>query len=64
MAFQDVSALEYLGRQFLSAYDAAPVIRAWFQGMNPALADRAPAVVIGERPDHVLQAARALAANG
>lgn len=39
--------------------DSAPVVRAWFMGMNPQLDDRAPALVLPEDPERVLQAARA-----
>ncbi len=42
----------------------AATVRAWFRGMNPHLGDRAPALVVGERPAEVLQAARAFLANG
>jgi hypothetical protein len=39
-------------------------VRAWFMGMNPYLGDRAPALVVAERPAEVLQAARAFVAGG
>jgi hypothetical protein len=32
-------------------------IRAWWVGMNPELGDRAPALVLHERPEYVLDAA-------
>lgn len=39
-------------------------IRLWFTGMNPALDDRAPAVVLANDPEAVLSAARAFLAHG
>src|SRR5947209_8188049 len=48
----------------LLEYDAPETIRAWFGGMNPHLADRAPALAVATEPEHVLQAARAFIANG
>lgn len=39
--------------------DSVPVVRAWFMGMNPHLDDRAPALVLAEDPERVMQAARA-----
>lgn len=39
-------------------------VRSWFMGMNPQLDDRAPALVVGEDPVRVLQAARAFLAGG
>jgi hypothetical protein len=39
--------------------DSAPTVRAWFLGMNPHLDDHAPALLLVEQPERVLQAARA-----
>jgi hypothetical protein len=39
--------------------DSAPTVRAWFTGMNPQLDDRAPALVLADEPERVVQAARA-----
>ncbi len=50
--------------ELLLDYDAPETVRAWFGGMNPHLGDRAPALLIDAEPEHVLQAARAFAANG
>jgi hypothetical protein len=38
-------------------------VRAWMRGMNPLLDDRAPARLVREQPEKVLQAARALLAG-
>ena len=48
----------------LLEYDAPETIRAWFGGMNPHLADRAPALAVATEPEYVLQAAQAFIANG
>ena len=50
--------------QLLLQREAPSTVRAWFMGMNPDLDDRAPALVIGEDPTRVMQAARAFLANG
>jgi hypothetical protein len=50
--------------QLLLQYESAETVRAWFLGMNPELADRAPALVLAEDPITVLQAARAFLAHG
>jgi len=39
-------------------------VRAWFVGMNPYLDDRAPTLVLRERPTDVMRAARAYLAGG
>ena len=48
----------------LEARASIETVRAWFVGMNPDLDDRAPALVLGEDPVGVLQAARAFLAHG
>lgn len=50
--------------QLLLQHESAETVRAWFVGMNPYLGDQAPALVIGVRPDEVLQAARAFVTHG
>ena len=50
--------------QLLLQYESAETVRAWFLGMNPELADRAPALVLAEDPISVLQAARVFLAYG
>jgi hypothetical protein len=50
--------------QLLLQHESAETIRAWFMGMNPDLDDRAPALVLAENPQHVLQAARVFLAHG
>ena len=50
--------------QLLLQRESPVTVRAWFIGMNPELEDRSPALVIGEDPTRVLQAARAFLANG
>ena len=44
--------------------ESPAAVRAWFLGMNPQLDDRAPALVIGEQPAAVMQAARAFLVGG
>lgn len=53
----------------LRSKDAAPVVQAWFQGMNPRLDDVAPARLLREGDleqvgPNILAAARAFAAAG
>ena len=53
----------------LSEHDAARVVQAWFQGLNPHLDDRSPARMLrdgdlGEVGPAVLAAARAFAIGG
>lgn len=53
----------------LRSKDAAPVVQAWFQGMNPRLDDVAPARLLRDGDleqvgPNVLAAARAFAAAG
>ncbi|MFN8635153.1 MAG: XRE family transcriptional regulator [Chloroflexota bacterium] len=48
----------------LLAVDSPEIVRAWLLGMNPALDDRAPAVVIADDPAAVMRAARYYVANG
>lgn len=50
--------------QLLLEQESADTVRAWFIGMNPDLDDHAPALVLGEDPVHVLQAARTFLAHG
>ena len=50
--------------QRLAATESAETVRAWFGGMNPELADRPPALVLGEEPAAVIEAARAFLAQG
>ena len=50
--------------EFLMQAESRQTVRAWFMGMNPQLDDRAPALVIGEEPMQVMQAARAFLAGG
>ena len=50
--------------QLLLQRESPATVRAWFMGMNPELEDRAPALMIGEDPTRVLQAARTFLANG
>jgi hypothetical protein len=54
----------YQVAEYLLQAESRPTVRAWFLGMNPQLDDRAPALVIAERPTEVLQAARAFLAGG
>lgn len=49
----------------LGSLDSHTVIQAWFQGMNPELDDRSPAMALREGGlAEVLAAARGFAANG
>lgn len=53
----------------LSEHDAARVVQAWFQGLNPHLGDRSPARMLrdgelGEIGPAVLDAARAFLIGG
>ena len=50
--------------QLLLERESSETIRAWFIGMNPELDDRAPALMIGEDPVRVLNAARMFLAHG
>jgi len=50
--------------QLLLQYEESNSVRAWFLGTEPRLDDRAPALVLGENPAAVAQAARAFLANG
>ena len=54
-AFQDA--------QLLLQRESADTVRAWFIGMNPGLDDRAPALVLAEQPQEVLQAAHSFLAT-
>jgi hypothetical protein len=50
--------------EFLMQVESRQAVRAWFTGMNPQLDDHAPALVLGEEPTQVMQAARAFLAGG
>ncbi|MGH7961483.1 MAG: hypothetical protein ACRERD_06600, partial [Candidatus Binatia bacterium] len=53
--------------QLLTLADSAETARAWFIGMNPHFADRAPFAILGEDPakaSQVLAAAKAFIVNG
>ena len=52
--------------RLLTLAESAETARAWFIGMNPSFADRAPFAVLGEEPDaapRVLAAAKAFVAG-
>jgi hypothetical protein len=52
--------------QILTLADSAETARAWFIGMNPHFADRAPFTILGEDPaqaPHVLAVAKAFIVN-
>lgn len=53
----------YVTRLLLDG-EAPETVRAWFSGMNPDLDDRAPALMLGDDPGRVLQAARSFLAHG
>ena len=44
--------------------ESTETVRAWFMGMNPDLDDQAPALMLAEHPQDVLQAARNFLAYG
>lgn len=50
--------------RLLREVESAETTSAWFVGMNPQLDDRAPALVLAEAPERVLQAARAFLVGG
>ena len=54
----------YQVAEFLMQGESRQTVQGWFMGMNPQLDDRAPALVIGENPPEVMQAARAFLAGG
>jgi hypothetical protein len=54
----------YQVARLLRQAESEQTVQSWFMGMNPHLDDRAPALVIGQDPRSVLQAARALLVNG
>jgi hypothetical protein len=61
--------LAYQVAATLNESDNAPVIQAWFIGLNPELEDRSPAKMLREgsidqNGPHVLDAARAYVASG
>ena len=54
----------YQVSKLLEPYETPETVQAWFVGMNPVLGDRAPALVVADDPDAVMQAARAFVAYG
>jgi hypothetical protein len=59
----------YQAAKLLAERDTPAVVQAWFQGLNPALADRSPARLLREGAvddvgPQVLAAARQFAATG
>jgi hypothetical protein len=53
--------------RLISMADSEETARAWFIGMNPFFADRAPFAVLGENPSkshEVREAAKAFVVNG
>lgn len=50
--------------EFLMQEEPPTIVRAWFTGLNPYLNDRVPALVVGEEPEQVMQAARSFLATG
>jgi len=48
----------------LKQVESIETVRAWLLGMNPDLDDQAPALVLRERPDEVIRAARDFVAYG
>lgn len=54
----------FLVTQLLLQTESPESVRAWFVGMNPTLGDKAPALVIAEDPEAVVEAAYTFLANG
>jgi hypothetical protein len=53
--------------RFLTLAESEETARAWFIGMNPHLANRAPFAILGENPSkaqEILEAAQAFVVNG
>ena len=53
--------------RFMALAESEETARAWFIGMNPHFADRAPFATLGENPSkaqEVLEAAKAFVVNG
>ncbi len=50
--------------QLMMSKESSDTVRAWFMGMNPELGDESPAVMIGQDPKAVLQAARSFLVHG
>lgn len=48
----------------LMSVNWADTVQAWFTGMNPELDDTSPALMIGNEPIRVPQAARSFVTNG
>ncbi len=46
-----------------SQEDDETIRSCWFRGMNPDLGDRSPALVVRDKPEDVIQAARAFLAQ-
>src|ERR1700736_258968 len=49
--------------ELLRSQEDDETIRSWFRGMNPDLGDRSPALVVRDKPEDVVQAARAFLAQ-
>jgi hypothetical protein len=49
--------------ELLLSKESSTAIRSWMVGMNPLLDDKAPALVIAEHPDRVMQVAKAFLAE-
>ena len=49
--------------ELLRSQEDDETIRSWFRGMNPDLGDRSPALVVRDKPEEVIQAARAFLAQ-
>jgi len=49
--------------ELLRSQEDDETIRSWFRGMNPDLGDRSPALVVRDKPENVVQAARAFLAQ-
>ena len=49
--------------ELLRSQEDDETIRSWFRGMNPDLGDRSPALVVRDKPEDVIQAARAFLAQ-
>jgi hypothetical protein len=49
--------------ELLRSQEDDETIRSWFRGMNPDLGDRSPALVVRDKPEDMIQAARAFLAQ-
>lgn len=54
----------YRVARFLLQVESPRTVKSWFVGMNPQLADEAPAELLAQDPARVFQAARAFLADG